>query len=153
MGAHPSYVFRTVSINNNGTPVNINRADRYAAMDLTPSYFVSKNTSVGIYYLYSHGLDKTSVGNTHFLTLNAAFTHIKLPGQFYAKFNPQLYYLTQDGKDGFYFTHSLTLASEKFPLSVQTIMNKVIRTDIGGKNFVWNMSLIYSFNNNYVTHK
>lgn len=153
VGAHPSYVFRTITIDDNGTPVTINRADRYAAMDITPSYFISKNTSIGVYYLYSHGLDKTSVQNTHFITINANFSHINLPGKLYARFNPQVYYLNMSGRDGFYITHSLTLARNNFPFSVQTIMNKVIRTDIAGKNFVWNASLIYSFNKSYVRKK
>jgi hypothetical protein len=152
-GAHPSYVFRTVTADHNGTPVKINRADRYAAIDIAPSYFFSKYSSIGFYYLYSHGLDKTSVQNTHFITLNANFTHINLPGKFYAKFNPQVYYLNQSGQAGFYFTQSLTLAHARFPISIQTIMNKAIHTNITGNDFVWNASLIYQFNKNYVLHK
>ncbi|MEJ8841995.1 hypothetical protein WG954_06320 [Lacibacter sp. H375] len=152
MGVHPSYIFRTVPVSNNGTSVNINRADRYAAMDLTPSFVLSKNITVGVYYLYSHGLDKTSVQNTHFITLNANFSHLKIAGNVYAKFVPQVYYLNMTGRDGFYATHSLTLAHEKFPLSLQTIMNKAIKTEIAGNSFVWNLSLIYSFNKNYIRH-
>ena len=150
IGAHPSYVFRTIPMNTNGTTVNINRADRYAAMDLTPSIVVSKNITVGVYYLYSHGLDKTSVQNTHFITLNANFSHIKIAGKLYAKFVPQVYYLNMAGRDGFYATHSLTLEYEKFPVSLQTIMNKAFRTEIAGNSFLRNLSVIYSFHKNYV---
>jgi hypothetical protein len=150
IGAHPSYVFRTIDMNTNGIAVNINRADRYAAMDLTPTVAVSKNSTVGVYYLYSHGLDKTSVQNTHFITLNANFSHIKLTGNFYAKFNPQLYYLNMAGKDGFYATHSFTVAHNKLPLSVQTVMNRAFKTEIAGERFVWNLSLLYNFNKTYV---
>lgn len=150
MGAHPSYVFRTVPMNSNGTTININRADRYAAMDVTPSVVLSKNTTVGVYYLYSHGLDKTSVQNTHFITLNANFSHINIAGGFYAKFNPQLYYLNMAGKEGYYATHSFSIAKDKFPLSLQTIMNRAFKTEIAGNRFVWNMSLLYNFNKNYV---
>jgi hypothetical protein len=149
IGAHPSYVFKTITTSINGIATNVIQASRYAAGDIAPNYFVSKNTSVGLYYLYSHGLDKTSVQNTHFITVNSNFSYIKITGSVYAKLNPQLYYLRQDGKDGFYFTNALTLAHKKFPFSVQTIINKAIRTSIGGKNFVWNASLIYSFNKNY----
>jgi hypothetical protein len=152
IGAHPSYVFRTIDMNTNGTTIKINRADRYTAMDLTPTVVVSKNTTFGVYYLYSHGLDKTSVQNTHFVTLNANFTHIKLAGNFYGKFNPQLYYLNMAGKDGFYATHSFTVAHNKFPLSVQTVMNRAFKTEIAGDRFVWNMGLLYNFNKNYVRH-
>lgn len=153
IGAHPSFVFRTTSVNINGTATNIIQANRYAAGDLTPTYFISKNISAGIYYLYSHGLDKTAVQNTHFLTLNSNISNIKLAGKVFARFNPQVYYLKQDRNDGFYFTYSLTINRKNFPLSVQTIMNKVIRTSIPGRNFVWNASIIYSFNKNYARHQ
>ncbi len=150
IGAHPSFVFRTLPVTTNGTTVNVIQANRYVAGDFTPTYILSKNISVGVYYLYSHGLDKTSVQNTHFLTLNSNFSNIHLAGKIFAKFIPQVYYLHQDAKDGFYFTYSLTLGRKNFPLSAQTIMNKAIRTSIPGKDFVWNVSLIYSFNKNYV---
>lgn len=153
IGAHPSFVFKTLPVTTNGTTVNIIQANRYAAADFTPTYFLSKNISIGIYYLYSHGLDKTSVQNTHFLTLNSSFSNSKLPGKLFVKFIPQIYYLNQDEKDGFYFTYSLTLGRKNFPLSAQTIMNKAIRTSIPGRDFVWNVSLIYSFNKNYVRHQ
>jgi hypothetical protein len=150
MGAHPLYVFRTITDYSNGTPVAIDRTDRYAAMDFTPAVAVSKNTIIGIYYLYSHGLDKTSVQNTHFITLNANFKHIKLFKSFYAKFNPQVYYLNIAGKDGFYATHSFTVDREKFPLNIQTAMNRVFRTEISDNSFMWNTGLLYNFNKIYV---
>jgi hypothetical protein len=153
IGAHPSFVFRTTDATINGTTTNVLQVNRYAAGDLTPTYFISKNISVGVYYLYSHGLDKLAVQNTHFLTLNTNLSNIKLAGKFFARFNPQVYYLNQDGKDGFYFTYSLTVARKNFPLSAQTIMNKVIHTTIPGRNFVWNASIIYSFNKNYVRYQ
>ena len=153
LGAHPSLVFKTVTAFVNGVSQKLITADRYLATELSPNYFISKNVSVGIYYLYSHGVDRQAVRNTHFLTINSNFSHIKLTKQFYARFNPQGYYLSQDGKEGYYFTYTLTLAMKNFPLSIQTIGNKVIHTNItASKNFVWNASLIYSFNKNYVKH-
>lgn len=153
IGAHPSFVFRTVTDTLNGIATNVIQANRYAAADITPTYFITKNISAGVYYLYSHGLDKTAVQNTHFLTLSTNFSDIKIGGKFFAKFHPQVYYLNQDGKDGFYYTHSLSIGRRNFPLSAQTIMNKALHTDIPGRDFVWNLSLIYSFNKNYVRHQ
>src|SRR6266536_218752 len=50
-----------------------------------------------------------------------------------------------------YFTSAFTLAKKNFPLSVSAIINKTINTNItGSKNFVWNASLVYSFNKTYV---
>jgi hypothetical protein len=48
----------------------------------------------------------------------------------------------------------LTLAKNNFPLSVQGMLNKTIRSDIpGSRDFVWNTSIIYSFGNTYVKSK
>jgi hypothetical protein len=149
IGAHPSYVFRTIS---NPQVADAVQVSRFAAVDFTPTIVVGKNISTGVYYLFSKGLDPSSVRYTHFITLNANFSHIGLGKTLYAKFSPQFYYLNMAGKDGLYFTHALTLAANKFPLSIQTIMNKAFRTEIAGNNFVWNASIIYSFNKNYVRH-
>ena len=114
-------------------------------------YLLTKNISIGIYYLYSHGIDPGTIKNTHFITLNSNFSNIKLTKQFFMKLNPQFYYLKLDEQDGFYFTASMTLAKRNFPLSLSAIINKIIHTNItASKNFVWNASLVYSFNKKYV---
>jgi hypothetical protein len=146
VGAHPSYVFRNIKDNNGTASI---QASRYAAAEIAPNYLFAKNISAGFYYLYSHGLDKTSVQNTHFVTANLNFLHVGISRLFYLKFNPQLYYLWQDNKNGFYATYTLTLLSPKSPFAIQTIMNKAIRSDIPAKNFVWNASLLYNFNHYY----
>ena len=70
------------------------------------------------------------------------------------KVNPQLYYLKLDAQDGFYFTSSFTIVKKNFPLSVSAIINKEIKSNIrGSKNLIWNVSLVYAFNKNYVSHK
>jgi len=154
MGAHPALVFKTITATDNGISKKLITADRYVAGELSPNYFISKNSSIGIYYLYSHGIDKYAVRNTHFLTINSNLSNIKLGKGFLARFTPQFYYLRQDGKDGIYFTNTLTLSKKNFPLSIQSIINKTIRTTItASKPFVWNASLIYSFNKNYVRQR
>jgi len=56
-----------------------------------------------------------------------------------------------DKEDGFYITASLTQTRRDFPLAIQTIVNQPFTTTIpGGDNFVWNLSLIYSFNREYI---
>jgi hypothetical protein len=149
IGAHPSYVFRTIS---NPQVADAVQVSRFAAIDFTPTFIIRKNISTGIYYLTSKGLDASSVKYTHFITLNANFSHIGLGKKLYAKFNPQVYYLNMAGKDGFYYTHALSLGMNHFPLSIQTIVNKAFRTEIAGKSFVWNASIIYSFNKSFIRH-
>lgn len=154
IGAHPSLVFRTIQTPVNGVTTNVIQAHRYLATELAPSYYVAKNISIGMYYLYSHGLDKGAVGNTHFITINSNLSTINSANQFFIRFNPQLYYLKQDRHDGFYFTAALTLGRRNFPVSAQSIINKSIHSDIpGSRDFVWNTSIIYSFGNSYVKNK
>jgi hypothetical protein len=154
IGAHPSLVFRNTITVTNGTAVKTIQAHRYLATEVAPNYFISKNTTIGMYYLYSHGLDEGAVSNTHFLTVNSNFSYIGISKAIFARFNPQVYYLKQDSHDGYYVTSTITLAKRNFPLSVQSIFNKTIRSNIpGSRNFVWNVSMIYSFSNQYVKHQ
>jgi hypothetical protein len=154
LGAHPALNFKTESFLVNGISREHIVTRRYLAGELSPNYLLSKNTSVGLYYLYSRGIDRDAVRNTHFLTVNSNFSNIKFGNLFFARLTPQFYYLNQDGKDGFYFTSTLTLAKRNFPLTIQSIINKTIQTHItASKNFVWNASLIYSFNKRYVAKR
>jgi len=151
VGAHPAILFRTITDTVNGVSQEIIRAQRNVAFELSPSYYFTKSISMGMYYLYGYSFEKDVIKNVHYLTLNAGFSNIRLPFKFYFKFNPQVYYLKMDEQDGFYFSTVLTLANRKIPLSVSTLMNKIIHTNItASKNFVWNVSLIYAFNNKYV---
>lgn len=125
---------------------------RYLAGELAPNYFISTNVSVGGYYMFSRGIDKGTITNTHFVTLNSNISNIKLGNQSYARISPALYYLALDARDGLFITSSFSLANKNFPVSFQSIINKSLDTDIeGSTKFLWNVSLIYSFNKTYVT--
>lgn len=151
VGAHPSLVFRTITVPVNGVVTDVIQSHRYVAAEFVPNYFFTKTISAGFYYLYSHGVDKGSVNHTNFLTLNCNFTHIKLGNAFYSRLNPQFYFLRQDGKEGYYFTNTLSLGKNNSPVSIQSIINKAIKTRINPENkFIWNISFIYSFSKTYV---
>lgn len=150
VGAHPGFLFITKSMTSNGVRSEVITAERYAALEVAPNYYVTKNTSIGCYYLRSHGFSESSVKNTHFITVNASFNNVTLHKSYYLKFSPQVYYLKMDDKGGYYVTSSLELIKSNFPLSLQSIVNKTIETNItGSKNFLWNVSLIYSFGRQY----
>lgn len=150
-GAHLGLNFRS-------TPVVINNISsenlvvrRYLAGELAPNCFLQKNWSIGSYYLYARGIDAGTVNNTHFLTLHTNFSHLPITRQFYARFNPQVFYLNQDGKEGTFFTAVFTLAKEQFPLSFSTIINRTIQSKIpNNKDFLWSLSLVYSFRHDYI---
>lgn len=150
-GTHLGLNFRRSVLPINGDSSEVNIARRYLAGELYPWFLLTKSISVGIYYLYSHGIDEGTIGNTHFVTLNTNFSNIKLSDEFFIKFNPQFYYLKLDKEDGLFFTSTITIAKRNFPLSVSSIVNKRIESNItGSKNFVWNASLVYSFSKKYV---
>jgi hypothetical protein len=151
VGPHLGLAFKTLAETTNGFTTETITAKRYLAGELAPNYHLSKAVSVGMYYLYSRGIDVGTIQNTNFLTMNANFSNIPLTKQFYLKFIPQVYYLKMDHQDGFYFTSAFILANRKVPVSISTVINKVIQTEItASKDFVWNVSLIYSFNKKYV---
>ncbi len=149
-GAHLGMNFRTTTLSMNGVPTENIVVRRYLAGELAPSYFVAKNISIGTYYLYSRGIDNGAVRNTHFITLNSNFSHLPITQNFYLRLNPQFFYLAQDGREGYYVTSLLALAKNNFPLSVSYLINKKLRSDIPGKDFISSLSLIYSFSRNYI---
>src|SRR6476661_1818413 len=95
LGAHPAMNFKTETWSENGISKNSIVTRRYLAGELVPNYFISKNVSLGLYYLYSHCFDKGTAANTHFLTINSNFSNIKLFNDIYFRFTPQFYYLNQ----------------------------------------------------------
>ncbi len=150
-GAHYALNFKTTTDSLNGVTKDVTLARRYLAAELFPRYLVAKNISVGMYYLYSHGLDPGTIKNTQFVTINSNFSNIRLSKQFFMGIIPQFYYLKQDTRDGFYFSSAFSLAKRNFPVALSAIINKEIQTNIlGSKDFVWNVTLIYSFNKKYV---
>lgn len=150
LGAHPAILFKTITETTDGVTKEYIRAQRNLAAEFSPNYFLTKNISVGMYYLYGYSLESYAVRNVHYLTLNANFYRIGLPSDFYLKFTPQVYYLKMDKQDGFYCSSILTIARKNFPLSVSGLINQAIHTEIVSKELVWNVSLIYSFGNEYL---
>jgi hypothetical protein len=56
-----------------------------------------------------------------------------------------------DEHDGFYLNSTLSLAKSKFPVSLSAMFNKRIKSDIPADNdFIWNVSLRYAFNKEYI---
>jgi hypothetical protein len=151
IGAHPAFAFKTITFANDTVPQEIIRVQRYLAGEIVPTYALSKNISAGFYYLPSVGLQDDGVKYTNYLGFRFYFSNIRLTDKFYMRFNPQIYYLRMDSNDGFYTNATLFLARRDFPLSVSAMVNRTIHTNIPvGEDFIWNVSLIYSFNKEYV---
>ena len=151
-GTHLGLAYNTPTATINGTTYDIIQVKRYWAGELVPNYILNKHISVGLYYLYSHGLDAGTTKNTHFLTLNTNITNIPITKAFFVGFKPQVYYLQMDNLNGYYTSATVSLYKTKFPLFVSAIFNQKIQSTIVSNDFVWNLSLNYAFNNNFI-HK
>lgn len=154
LGAHPALSFKTYSFLIDGITEEHMVVRRYLAGELAPSYLLNRDISVGMYLLYSYGVEKELTKNNTMISARAGFSNIRLSDQFYLRFNPQIYYLRMDDLDGFYLNSSLTFARRNFPLSVSGMINNPIKTSIeAGNGFLWNISLNYSFGREYVENE
>ncbi len=145
-GTHLGLNFFSSEVKTNAIVNKTLNYERYWVADLFPRYFLNENTSIGIYYLNSRGIDKGTVGVSHFATLNVNLSRLSISKELFLGVNPQIYYLNQDGTDGFYFTSAFTLGKNNYPLTLNSMLNQPIKTNIAaGNEFVWNLSLIYSF--------
>lgn len=149
-GAHLGLNYKTAVLPILGDTSETTIVRRYLAGELFPRYQLTKHLNIGLYYLYSNGLDAGTIGNTHFLTFSTNFTQLKLTKKVYLNINPQCYYLKLDAHAGFYFTSSVTLTRRNFPLAISAIINKRLSGDIAGDALVWNVGLTYAFHKEFL---
>jgi hypothetical protein len=146
IGAHPALAFKTVPLTKDGVTSDYIISQRYVATEVAPTYHIAKDITLGMYYLYSHGIDIGTVKNTHFVTMNAGFSNLKVSNSLRMKVSPQVYYLRMNDADGFYTSTTFTASKVNSPISVAVFFNQVIDTDIkASKDFVWNATLSYAF--------
>ena len=152
LGAHPSVVFRDISIIDNGVTKTYLSAQRYFAWEASPTYVINKKINLGLYYLGSKGLTKDIVQNTTFLAVRSSIM-LPLSNKFTLGFVPQAYYLKMDDKDGTYVNATVNVYTKSFPISLNAIASKAIKSDIAGKDFLWSVGLVYNINNRYLKQK
>lgn len=133
-GMHPAVNFRTETDIRDGQQEDLMEARRYLAFEAAPGYSLSERVRVGVYYLTAFGFDE-GVKRTHFPTLNAGFSDISLGKRLYAGVSPQVYYLRMDDEDGLYATAAVSLRLREFPLSLSTVLNQEIDSEIDRENF------------------
>lgn len=150
-GGHlPGLNFITLPVTINGVEDNLSVMRRFLAAEIIPTYKITNKISVGLYYLRGHAFQKQGPQNTNFLSLQGNITKIKLVGKTYFSFNPQVFYLKVDADDGFYVNATTTFGVQNFPITISSIVNKAIESEIPSKDFDWNVSLIYTFDKNFI---
>ena len=100
-GAHPSMNFIVSADSGKENSKSVMLTQHFLAAELVPWYLLSKNVSVGMYYLYGHGLQQNGPRNVHFVTVNSNFSNMKITGQLFLQWIPQFYYLNIEKKREF----------------------------------------------------
>jgi hypothetical protein len=153
-GGHlPGLNFITRPVTVNGIQDNLSVTRRFLAAEIMPTYTISNKISIGFYYLRGHAFQQHGPQNTNFFSLQGNFTKIKLVGKTYFSFNPQVFYLKVDNDDGYYVNATTTFGVRDFPITISSIVNKAIESEIPSKDFDWNVSLIYTFDRNFIVKK
>lgn len=149
-GIHPAYNFQLRTITENNKTWDITQARRFIAYEIAPSFVVSKHLSFAPYLLRGMGLQKDGPVSTYFLALNTNISNLAVGKDLRFSWTPQFFYLYLDGQEGFYMANILRLSHTKSPFSLQSVINKEIKSDlVGGRSFAWNIILSYSFRHQY----
>ncbi|MBN3519363.1 hypothetical protein JYB62_05060 [Algoriphagus lutimaris] len=149
VGAHPAFLFQERELIVDGQPKNVLVANRYLTWELAPTYKISPRSSLGIYFLNGNGINPYPPDHTYFLGVTWALSNFPLSKTLRFAMTPQMYYLKVDKNDGLYVTSTFTLTKTDFPIGLQSTFNQKIKSTIEGDDFVWNLSLIYNFANDY----
>jgi hypothetical protein len=152
LGTHaPAINFKSATVTEDGEEMDIIKARRfYPALEVLPIYQLNKNISLSMYGIFGRGIEEEVATTNYFLSFRTDFNDIPLTKQLFLRLNPQIYYLRIGGDDGFYTAAGLTLAHRKWPLSIGTMMNKALKSEIDVKEFDWNVSLTYAFGKTFV---
>ncbi len=144
VGAHPSFVFSASQVVENGINKEVLKANRYFAAEIAPSYAVSKNTTLGVYLLGANQIAVGVIDPTYFLAINSVST-FDISKKYFLRTIPQLYFLKLGDQKGYYTNATVIIGKKKFPLSINGMVSKSIKTEIEVNKFVWNAGLTYSF--------
>ena len=149
IGAHPAYSFKYAESSESDLADDAIMVNRYLAGEIAPTFVLSDKISVGPYYLVAHGTGGDVNNYNHYIALRGGLSNIGLVGDVSFSLSPQVYYLNLDGVIGTYVATGVSLKKQTSPFSVSAMFNQTLDSDIGGDDFIWNISLVYSFNKKY----
>lgn len=142
-------MFVNKTYTDNGTAEEIPEARRYVSVEISPYILLVKKLALNPYYLVAHGFDR-GVRNTHYVALIFRISKTGITDHFKASFSLQVFYLKMDKQQGIYFASDFSPVHDHFPVSLGAMFNKKIQSEISGGNFLWSISLIYSFAREYM---
>ncbi|MGR3809730.1 hypothetical protein [Jiulongibacter sp. NS-SX5] len=146
VGAHPAFTLVHKNFLDNGQEVKGTEMLRFLAWEAVPNYQINKTFGIGAMYLQGHGLQENGPKKTDVLFLNTSISNIRLYKQMAFHLYPSVYFLNTDGFRGDYLTATGVLTHAKSPLSLQATINQTFKSNVpGNKDFMWNVTLNYSF--------
>jgi hypothetical protein len=150
VSANPSMAFKSVPGEVSGESHEIIRTTRYVAAALSPNFQVNKYLGVGMYLFYTKGIEKYITQNTYMVSLRPSISNIPVTKNIAARIGPEIYYLKMDAWDGIYLNATFLISKKDFPLSITGLINKPLKSNIPAEyNHLWNVCLVYTFNNEY----
>lgn len=152
LGAHaPAINFKSATVTEDGEEMSIIKARRfYPALEILPIYQLKKDIVLSMYAILGKGIEAEVSTTNYFVSFRTDCNNIPLSKQVYLRFNPQVYYLRIGDEDGVYAAGSLTLAHRKWPLSIGTMMNKALTSNIDVSDYEWNVGVTYAFGKRFV---
>ncbi len=133
---------KSVPVQINGQNTERTVASRYLDLDLLISRKLTKHLSLNAYYLYIHGLDPGTFQALHFGALSAAFQQIPLGKSWEFRANPQVYYLTQNGMEGYYFSLTTGVKPRSSDFGLFGMINAPFQTNyVPDNGFIWSLGI------------
>ncbi|MFD2200991.1 hypothetical protein [Shivajiella indica] len=151
IGAHPAFIFEEKMVDDGtGNMVESMEAKRFFAGEISPSYTFNDKIRLNFLYLAGRSLGKVPYALNQFVATGAHFTKIPLSEKYFFNASPQFFYLKMNEDDGYFASASIVIGRKDFPVSLGSIISKKIVSQIEVDNWIWNISLIYSFNNEFI---
>ncbi len=154
-GAHPAFIFRNTMVQgSNGQMIESMEARRFFAGEIVPSYAINENTKISLLYLAGRSLGPVPFELNQFMAVTSSFTNVQISDQFFFNARPQVFYLrmsdTDSFRDGYFVSSSVLVGKKDFPISIGSIVSRKIISNIDTSDWIWNISLIYSFNTDFI---
>jgi hypothetical protein len=90
-------------------------------------------------------LDDFTIQKSTFVSLMSRFPKIEIIKDFYLSFYPQVFYLAIDDTNGTYFSETLFLSKQDFPVNLSSVFTYKIKSTVPGDKVVWNIGLNFKF--------
>lgn len=151
IGAYfPALSFFESKVIENGIEKELLQSQQSVSPEINASFPIAKHLMVGATYLYNRGMGGVPPVNGHFGGLWAALFNLKISKTVRFGIDTQLFYLNLDGLQGTYSAWNFTISKKDFPITLSSMMFKTIKSNIGGKDSNWNLSLNYKFGTSFI---